>query len=216
MGLLPPLRVALLVLMVLGALLPDSVLARKGKKGKRGAKKQAQQEDGVEQDLEKWKAAADAEGAPRVTLLPRDTGMEPMATRMTKRDFNPAYGTIYTATGDRITEHEQIQDGAALIAVPSARQLGRNNPGRFFTWPVYPVPWPRCDLAQLSSQLAASVPHTRPVWWCYRLEQDSLSKVLNALRARGQTAKLSFRRWSSRCYTQTRRSSGEIERLLYH
>jgi len=46
---------------------------------------------------------------------------------------------VFSLQGDRITAHEQIQDGAALIAVPSAKQLGHHNPGRFFTWPIYPV-----------------------------------------------------------------------------
>jgi hypothetical protein len=99
----------LLLLLLLCALLPDGTLARKSKKSKRGASfhqaaanagggggrpQQQQQQPG----LEEWKAAADAENAPRVTLLPRDTGMEPMTTRMTKRDFSPELGTIYSAT----------------------------------------------------------------------------------------------------------------------
>eukprot|EP01051_Picozoa_sp_SAG22_P002319 SAG22_NODE_102_length_20195_cov_3.248308_3_plen_244_part_00 len=98
----------LLLLLLLCTLLSDGALARKSKKSKRGAsfhqaaanagggggRQQQQQQQG----LEEWKAAADAENAPRVTLLPRDTGMEPMTTRMTKSDFSPELGTIYSAT----------------------------------------------------------------------------------------------------------------------
>ena len=100
----------LLLLLLLCALLPDGTLARKSKKSKRGASfhqaaanaggggGRPQQQQQQQPGLEEWKAAADAENAPRVTLLPRDTGMEPMTTRMTKRDFSPELGTIYSAT----------------------------------------------------------------------------------------------------------------------
>ena len=51
---------------------------------------------GKEPGLEEWRAAADAENAPRITLLPRDTGMEPITTRLTKRDFNPNLGASFS------------------------------------------------------------------------------------------------------------------------
>ena len=119
-------------------LLATPAASRRGKgkksKGRKGREPAAPEEP----DLDQWKAQVEAEGAPTVKLLPRTGGGREMVTRLAKADFDPRHGTIYTAAGERITAHEQIQDGASLIAVPMF-PANTVNPGRLFAWPVYPI-----------------------------------------------------------------------------
>ena len=76
-------RVMLVALILLAAHMPDAVLARKGKRSKRGANQRhagGAQQGGQQQDLEEWKAAAEAEEEPAADDAPTKRGRRTPST----------------------------------------------------------------------------------------------------------------------------------------